>query len=129
MKQPQKRCNTSHHSIPRYAILLILGTLLVLSVTFLSGCGRYGGSEEIYSVQTLESNMSDKSREYDYAADYIDLWDFPRFDKRKMRELENLFLESALYPLPSVAEHAESLGRLFLTEYYNKTELTSSIAG
>lgn len=104
-------------------MLLVLGVVLLMSILFLTGCGRYGGSEEIYSKEVLSANSKDVSRSYDYAAEYIDRWDFPRFDIRKMREVENLFLERYLYILPSASTHAQAIGELFLEKYYDKINL------
>ena len=99
MQQARNECKTARRTNGRLIMLLVLGVVLLMSILFLTGCCRYGGSEEIYSKEVLSENSKDVSRSYDYAAEYIDRWDFPRFDIRKMREVENLFLERCLYIL------------------------------
>ena len=126
--QVKNGCKTARHSIARSLTLLVIGAALLVSLLLLTGCGRYGGSEDIYSKEVLSENSKDLSRSYDYAADYIDRWEFPLFDIRKMREVENVFLENSLYGTPDAASHAQALGKLFLESYYDSTDLTDPIA-
>ena len=106
-------------------MLLVIGATLLVSILLLTGCGRYGGSEEIYSKEVLSENAKDLSHTYDYASDYLDRWDFPRFDIRKMREVENIFLSKSLYDAPSAPTHAQALAEFFIDRYYDEIDLSN----
>ncbi len=108
------------HTLPNFkkaSVILCIFIIALLSIC-LSGCSRYGGSSEVQSKEVLESNIA-KGGEHDYVCDYFDSWDFPKFDKKKFREIENLFLENSIYTLPNVKEHAKDAAKYFLEEYYS----------
>ncbi len=101
--------------------------LLVLTVLVsLCGCFSLGGSDVVYSKEELTANISEtSSKTYDYACDYFDKWNFPRFDKSKIKAVENCFYNYSVFSLPEIAKHAELAALYFLDNYYDVIDLES----
>ena len=104
--------------------LFVLVTLVfTLSLTLVS-CGE-AGSEEILSKEELLENVnSEKKKNRDYVWRYLDAWNFPRFDSKKIKQVEKLYHDAYYKDMPSAYELATAIAKDFLENKYDETDLT-----
>ena len=119
--------------LTRIVSLLVLLTLLFTFVLTLASCGlfdrfRSAGSEEILSKEALAENVAAESDEdLDYVWQYLDRWQFPVFDKLKMKRIENLFRDVYYKEVPKSYLLAKTVGEDFLENSYDEIDLTDSV--
>lgn len=119
-----KKQNTPAQNRSVRIFCLIL--LALLTALCLCGCYDIGGSEDVLPKSQLASNVDKKSvGSYDYVAEYLDKWDFPQFNSKKLKEAENIFYDNCYATLPARAQHARSTAKFFLNNYYDKINLRS----
>jgi len=107
--------------------LLLLLSLVVLIIAF-SGCTT-AGSGDVYDKDVLWENVTrGDTCEHDTVWEYLDEWQFPTFSKTKLSAIEKTFGKRYYLPLPTAAEHARQAAEIFLEEFYDKTDLTSTEA-
>lgn len=110
-----------HKNILPKILLCVL--ILALTTLTLAGCGRYGGSANPPDKATLAENARGGGS-YEYVADYLDEWDFPRFDKAKITTVEDRVLSTSVIEYPKKGDHARLTAEYFLDNYYDKTNLS-----
>ena len=119
--------------LTRLISLLVLLTLLFTSALTLTSCSTntlFGkaGTEEILPEETLRENMTgEKNKDLEYVWQYLDRWQFPLFDKAKIKKVEKLFRDNYYKELPSAFEIATVVGTDFLDNSYGEIDLTSSV--
>ena len=64
-------------------------------------------------------------RDYSAVWQYYDAWDFPKFDKTKIKTIENAFATYYYLDMPSIKQHAADSANYFLDTYYDKTDLNN----
>ena len=108
---------------------LVLLTLLFTFILSLSSCSlRYAGSEEILSKEELASNAAgEKNEDRSFVWDYLDEWDFPRFDRRKLKRIETLYRKYYYKELAPSYELAKAVATDFLENSYGEIEDLTSI--
>ena len=69
--------------------------VIFASALLLASCSKYGGSDEILSKDQLLANAEGASGTHDYVCEYLDEWNFPTFDIKKIKDelFENLKLQ------------------------------------
>lgn len=107
-------------------VSFVLVIALVLSLFLsLTSCTSYGGSADILSKDELLSAVNEAEDEgFEYASDYLDAWNFPRFSLGKLKNLENVFNSKFVNEMPAPYEKAKECAEAFLTNYYDTTELS-----
>ncbi len=106
--------------IKRTAAIAILCIALIVSLT---SCTQVGGSSEPLSKDALTQNINKQVGDsYDYAAEYFDLWQLPKFNMTKIKTVEKRFYDRGITELPSVKELAKKTALYFLDNYYNGTK-------
>ena len=103
--------------------ILLCALILALITLTLAGCGRYGGSANPPDKATLMEN-AESGGSYGYVADYLDEWDFPRFDKAKITGIEDRVSSTSVVAYPEKGEHARLTAIHFLDNYYDKISLS-----
>ncbi len=105
------------------ALSLVLSLLIALS----SCAAGYAGSKTVYTADELRANISaERDTEREYASEYFDAWDFPRFNSSKFKILERLYRNNFVDDVGDVLTRAELTAEIFLESYYEKTELTDA---
>ncbi len=103
--------------IKRTLAIAILCIALIVSLT---SCTQVGGSSEVLSKDTLTQNVNKQAgTSYDYAAEYFDLWQLPRFNMTKIKTVEKRFYDRGITELPSTLELARETALYFLDNYYD----------
>ena len=102
--------------------ILLCALILALTVFALCSCGRYGGSANPPDKATL-AERAQGGGSYEYVADYLDKWDFPRFDKSKITSVEDRVASTSVIAYPERGEHARLTAEYFLENYYDKTDI------
>ncbi len=119
--------------LTRFVSLLVLLTLLFTFVLSLTSCDafsffRSAGSEELLSKEELKENINSETNEdIDYVWQYLDRWQFPVFDKLKMKRIENLFRDVYYKEVPESYVIAKTVGNDFLENSYDTIDLTDSV--
>jgi len=109
----------------KLSLFLVLLTLLFTVTLTLSSCEA--GSEEIFSKEVLAENvLSEKNKSRDSVWEYFDAWDFPVFDKGKLKKTEKLFRDYYYKDIPSSYELACTVANDFIENKYDGTDLSSS---
>ena len=103
--------------------ILLCALILALITITLAGCGRYGGSANPPDKATL-SEHAQSGGSYGYVADYLDEWDFPRFDKTKIISVEDRVTTTSVVEYPEKGEHARLTAEYFLENYYDTVALS-----
>ena len=103
--------------------ILLCALILALLTLTLAGCGRYGGSANPPDKATL-AERAQSGGSYGYVADYLDEWDFPRFDKTKIISVEDRVATTSVIEYPEKGEHARLTAEYFLENYYDITPLS-----
>lgn len=120
--------------LTRIVSLLVLLTLLFTFVLSLSSCGilsffRSAGSEELLPKEVLRENIdSETDEDLNYVWQYLDRWQFPVFDKLKMKRIENLFRDVYYKEIPESYLIAKAVGGDFLENSYDTVDLSDSVA-
>lgn len=104
-----------------------LSLLLILSSLFiLTSCSGLGGSETVKTKAEIEANISSSlDLGLEYASDYLDRWELPRFSLKKLRSLENIFASKFVSDVGDPYERAKLTARAFIDGYYDETDFTS----
>ncbi len=111
------------------AISLFLTVFLVLSSfsVFTACSASYSGADTVYPKEELAENIeSEKNTELEYASDYFDKWDFPRFISTKTELAERIYQKNFVEDMPSAYEMACAAGKIFLENYYDETDKKSA---
>lgn len=98
-------------------------TLIVIIAICLSSCTA--GSRKVLSKEELRDKIGTEGRNLASVWQYYDAWDFPQFDKTKVKTIENAFATYYYLDLPDVKEHAVASANYFLDTYYDQTDLTN----
>ena len=108
----------------KFLTVIVLLTLLFTVTLTLTSCNE-AGSEEIFSKEQLTENVSAEKRENrGYVWEYLDKWEFPRFDKKKLKKVEKLYYDYYYKEMPSSYELANAIAADFLKNKYDKIDLT-----
>ena len=119
--------------LTRIVSLLVLLTLLFTFVLSLTSCEafsflRNAGSESLLSKEALRENIdSETNEDLDYVWQYLDRWQFPVFDKLKMKRIENLFRDAYYKEVPESYAIAKTVGVDFLENSYDTIDLSDSV--
>ena len=70
--------------------------------------------------------LSEKNQDLDYVWRYLNRWDFPMFNKTKLKKIENIFRSSYYEELPSAYALAMAIGEDFLENSYDEFDLTDT---
>lgn len=70
--------------------------------------------------------LAEEDEDLGYVWQYLDRWQFPIFDRMKMRRMENLFRDTYYKEIPSSFTIAKAVGEDFLKNSYDEIDLTDS---
>ncbi len=105
-----------HSCIWRAAIASVLCIVIILT---LASCNQKGGSTEVYTKDELAANINTESvAEFDYAADYFNLWKLPQFNMTKIKKVEKKIHDNYVLSLPEPEDFARAAALKFLDTYY-----------
>lgn len=106
--------------------IFFVTTLIVIIAVCLSSCTA--GSNTVLSKEELRENIGTEGRTLSTVWQYYDAWEFPKFDKTKLKTIENAFAAYYYLDLPDIKEHAVASANYFLDTFYDKTNLSDSDA-
>lgn len=114
----------------RAAALLLLLSLLAASLFAFTACdASLGGSNKLLGKEELRQNAASESDAgLDFAADYFDKWELPRFSLSKLRGLENIYASKFVREVGDPLTKAREALTVFLDSYYDVTDLADSDA-
>ena len=126
-KSTQRESAVRFHE-KRITRLFLCALLILASAFLLASCSHSGGSSEILSKEELRENCGGTTKNYSYVCEYLDKWDFPTFDMKKFKEVENKFLGVSIYNRISARQHALFIADKFIESYYDTTDLSNPTA-
>lgn len=106
--------------------IFFVTAIIVILALCLSSCTA--GSNKVHTKEQLRENIGTEGRNLSSVWQYLDAWDFPRFDKTKFKTIENAFEAYYYLDLPDVEEHAVGCANYFLDNLYDKTDLSNTDA-
>ncbi len=115
--------------IIRLLSALLILVMLAASLANLTSCDSYGGSASTLTQSELLLNVeAGENMGFEYASDYLDKWDFPRFSLKKLRALENVFESKFVNEIGDPYERAKLTAKAFIDSYYSSTDLSDITA-
>ena len=70
--------------------------------------------------------LTEQNQDLDYVWRYLNRWDFPMFNKTKLKKIENIFRSSYYEELPSSYVLAKATAEYFLEYCYDEIDLTDT---
>ena len=112
-------------TIKKISALLLILTLLFTSAISMVSCDA--GSEKIYPKEVLSENLnSETKKSLDYVWEYLDRWDFPVFDRTKLKRVEDIYRDEYYKEIPSAYDLAIKVGNSFVENSYDTIDLKNT---
>lgn len=111
------------------AFLVLVACLAACVLSFSSCADSFGGSSAILTKEELASNAErEQNDSLEFASDYFDKWDLPRFSLSKLHGLENIYVNKFVDDVGAPIEKARAVLAVFLSDYYDEIDLTDTTA-